>query len=554
MPQQVISFLNESAPTKSTDQNSSALINMYMIADTDQGKYEQAAYFTPGASLFTTLGTSPLRTMVEHQGIMYAVSGNTVYSITTTPAVTTLGTIGTSTGYARIVFTSNYLMVIDGVGPYYYNIPTAVYGKVPLITDGNFVNTVTVTNGGSGYGSSSTVSDTGATFTTQATYHPVIVGGVITAINITNLGKGYSIAPTIVITPVGGGSGAAATATVQTNALSGAEVDGTTQDEFGILLENNSQTWFSSSISDLRSWPPLSFAATTGNYENLVGVASLHRELWMFQEQTTEIWDNVGTVNFTWGRNSSAYIEWGLAAKASLAKGNNTLFWLGQEAAGGPVVVMASGYIPTVISNPGITYQLSTYTTISDAIGFVYQQEGHEFYVLTLPTAGVTWVYDVSTQQWHQRQSLISAVQTRWFPSCYCFFSDTQLVGDSQSGNIYIMDMTNFTENGTAITRTFISHPFYTAGTWIYTNRLQIDFDTTPGASLNTINLFVSRDGGKTYGSAKAAVPVQDSNGQWRVYWNRLGKAKTFVFKITTSMNNKFIILGATVFIGSGSI
>jgi hypothetical protein len=41
-----------------------------------------------------------------------------------------------------------------------------------------------------------------------------VVGGVVTALTITNPGSGYTSAPTVVINPVGGGTGANATATL----------------------------------------------------------------------------------------------------------------------------------------------------------------------------------------------------------------------------------------------------------------------------------------------------------------------------------------------------
>lgn len=319
------------------------------------------------------------------------------------------------------------------------------------------------------------------------------------------------------------------------------------QDEFGITINGGNQTWYASAISDLTTWPALSFASVTGYQANLVAVATLHREVFLFQTNTIEVWDNLGTANFTFGRNQSVFIEWGCAAKSSVAKGDNTLFFLGQSPTGGIQVIRLDGYSPMVISNPAINYQLSTYTTVSDAIGFVYQQEGHEFYVLTLPTAGVTWVYDVTTKAWHQRQSLVGASQTRWLPSCYAFCYNTPYVGDYNSGNVYSLDMTNNQENGSAITRTLVTHPFYTAGTWIYCDRLQIDLDMNNTTAGNTMNLTVSRDGGRTFGSAKSnnMAGAGATVGGTRIWWSRLGAAKGFVFKLTTTMNAKFLILGA---------
>lgn len=72
-----------------------------------------------------------------------------------------------------------------------------------------------VTNGGSGYGAGSTVtvSAPAASGGIQATATPTIVGGVIKSIQIVNEGTLYAgTAPTVTINPVGGGSGATATA------------------------------------------------------------------------------------------------------------------------------------------------------------------------------------------------------------------------------------------------------------------------------------------------------------------------------------------------------
>ncbi len=223
------------------------------------------------------------------------------------------------------------------------------------------------------------------------------------------------------------------------------------------------------------------------------------------------------------------------------------MYWLAQSTTGGLQVVAAEGYVPKVISTRAIAYQISTYATTSDAIGFCYQQEGHEFYVLTFPTALVTWVYDITMDMWHQRQSLISSVQTRWLANCHAYCYGNNLIGDYQSGNIYSLSTSTYQENGTAITRTLVSHPFYQDGVWQYIDRLQTDWDEAGNSASNVINLYVSKDGGRTFGSAKANSLAGAGNmiSGPRIWWSRLGAAKIFVLKIQTSMNAAPILLGA---------
>ncbi len=537
----VINLLTQSDPDKSVDENSASLINMYMVQNNNEGKYPNAAYPTPGLTTFATINT-PVRALWEEHNVLYAIGGNTFYSIASNGTPTTLGTIASTTGWAKIVGINNELLITDSTNGYYYNIGSNSFNPIPT---GQVIQFITVTNAGSNY-VAPTIAFSGGGATTQATGTVVFSGGFINGITITNAGSGYTSTPTYVISD-STGTGAVLVLTMNPNVFPTAIQDIWAQDEFGLALTQNSQQWNASGISDLSTWPALAFASTTGNQNNLVGISNTHRELYLFQQQTTEVWDNVGTANFTFARNQSVYLEWGCAARSSIAKGDNTIYLLGRSISGGPQVITLRQYVPTVISTPAINYQLSTYSTVSDAIGFIYQQEGHEFYVLIFPTANITWVYDMTTQMWHQRQSAISGVQSRWVPQCYTNCYNLPLVGDSQTGNIYQLDMTNFTENTVPITRTLVTHPFYASGAWVYCDRLQIDFDEAANSVSNTLNLSVSRDGGRTYGSVKSNTLAGSGNtiSGPRVWWSRLGAAKAYVFKLTTTMNAKFMVLGA---------
>lgn len=317
------------------------------------------------------------------------------------------------------------------------------------------------------------------------------------------------------------------------------------QDEWGIVVNQNSQTFQTSAISDVTTWPALQFASVTGNQNQLVSVTSVHRELYFMSTQTGEVWDNTGTVPETFTRNESAYIEWGCAGVGTVVKGNNTMYFLAQSPTGGWSVMAMSGYTPQAISSLPVNYAISLQSAnISSLYAFVYQQEGHEFYCLAVPGVA-TYCLDLTTNLWHTRQSLISGSQTNWFPTCMTYNYGKVLVGDP-AGNIQYLDMTNYTENGVAITRTLQTHPYYNAGAYSRVGKLQIDFDTSPGTTeLATWNLAISRDGGHTFPTNRLANVQTDANGAIRVYWERIGGARIFAFQLSTNANMKCIILGA---------
>ncbi|WP_460918270.1 hypothetical protein, partial [Staphylococcus aureus] len=70
---------------------------------------------------------------------------------------------------------------------------------------------------------------------------------------------------------------------------------------------------------------------------------------------------------------------------------------------GQTIVLEGSSYQAHRISTNAIENEIRGYANITDAIGMIYQTEGHVFYVLTFPSADATWVYDKATQLWHQR-------------------------------------------------------------------------------------------------------------------------------------------------------
>jgi hypothetical protein len=127
---------------------------------------------------------------------------------------------------------------------------------------------------------------------------------------------------------------------------------------------------------------------------------------------------------------------------------DNAIFWLGSDARGNGIVYRANGYTGQRVSTHAIEYAIASYSDISDAVAYTYQQEGHPFYVLTFPTAGKTWVYDVSTQSWHERAGFSDGAFTRHRSNCQMNFNSEVIVGDFQDGRIYAFDLDVYSDDG----------------------------------------------------------------------------------------------------------
>lgn len=219
-------------------------------------------------------------------------------------------------------------------------------------------------------------------------------------------------------------------------------------DGYFVFNEPNSQRVWVTQLFDGSSIDPLDFASAEGSPDGLVCVNVDHREAWLFGTDSVEVWYDAGLADFPLTRIQGAFNEIGCVAAFSVAKLDNSLFWLGTDARGQGIVYKANGYTGVRVSTHAIEYAIAQYGNISDAIAYTYQQEGHAFYVLTFPSANATWVYDAATQAWHERAGLVNGQFTRHRSNCQCNFQGNTVVGDFENGNIYTLDLDVYADNG----------------------------------------------------------------------------------------------------------
>jgi hypothetical protein len=219
-------------------------------------------------------------------------------------------------------------------------------------------------------------------------------------------------------------------------------------DGYFVFNEPNSQRIWITELLDGTSVDPLDFASAEGSPDGVVAVFTDHRELWVFGTDTTEVFYNSGASDFPLTRIPGAFNELGCAAPYSVAKMDNQIYWLGQDARGRGMVYRASGYIGQRVSTHAVEWQIQQYADIADATGYTYQQDGHSFYVLNFPSANATWVYDAATGAWHERAGFVDGAFTRHRADNMCNFEGNIVVGDYQNGNLYTFDLEVYADNG----------------------------------------------------------------------------------------------------------
>lgn len=219
-------------------------------------------------------------------------------------------------------------------------------------------------------------------------------------------------------------------------------------DGYFVFIQPNSQKIWVTALLDGTSVDPLDFVSAEGDPDNIVSMIVDHREVWVFGNNSTEVWYNAGLTDFPLVRVQGAFNELGCAARYSVAKMNNQVYWLGQDFRGTGIVYQANGYMGQRISTHAVEWQIQQYGDISDAVAFTYQQDGHSFYVLTFPSAPATWVYDAVTGAWHERAGWNNGQWARHRAQTQSFFNDETIVGDYENGNLYSYDLTVYSDNG----------------------------------------------------------------------------------------------------------
>lgn len=224
-------------------------------------------------------------------------------------------------------------------------------------------------------------------------------------------------------------------------------------DGYFIFNRPGTREWYISLINQV-AFDPLDFASKTGSPDLLVAVIATRRNVFLFGEQTTEIWTNTGgdSTTFTFSRLSGAFIQFGCASADSLAQADGSIYWLSKSPQGECMILRTVNYDRERISTFAIENELATYSKVSDAIGYVHQMSGHYWYVLTFPSANKTWVFDAATSQWHEWSHLNSdGTENRHRGNCFAYWNGKHMVGDYQTGQLYELRLDIYNDDGAPI-------------------------------------------------------------------------------------------------------
>jgi hypothetical protein len=330
------------------------------------------------------------------------------------------------------------------------------------------------------------------------------------------------------------------------------------------IVTNGTMGFYVSALYDGTTWPPFARAAAVSTPDDIRQPFALNQQLYLIKDSTTEIWYNDGTQTSTgcpFARTSGGVLNFGTSSGATVTRCGDTTFMLAttrvQDSAVYFGVVSFSGTAMQKVSTQAVDYRISRLTTLSDAFSYSYVSEGHLFYVLTFPTDDLTLVYDVASQEWHERSSYVanSPGQHRHLSNCYAFFAGKHLVGHYALPRIYEMSSEYYDDATNPIIRIRTAPVLFDPNERnnIKIFKLQIDAEMGVGITGTNHNadpkasLSWSNDGGHTWSSEYAASLGKIGEYKKRLIWRKLGSPKNRIFRLTISDAVKVVLFDAVI-------
>jgi len=425
--------------------------------------------------IFPSIGSGGFRGQFSYKyansnPIMICVIGNSVYRINTIvpgQTATLLGNINGTTGYVGIDANQFQIILVDGSDGWIYDVQDSTFLQItdpafpanPIdvtYLDGFFV----VADGGTNNFYLSSFNN--GLIWSNGVNDFTVVGPPTFDITLTNAGAWayYQIGTPVIFSTTGTlpaplvagdiyyvvavNSG---TNTIQVSATKGgAAIQLTT---VGVGTQTITQQG------------QLQFGSITSHPGNIVACRTLHRRLFLFSENYTEVWENAGLgTNLPFRRNNSLLIEFGTPAIGSIRVGFDMMFFLSQDKDGQSSVQMVVGAQAMAVSTRALDYDFAQHAAeheISDATGILIKENGIIFYRLNFTAANHTYVYNVTMsnpnsgdQNWHEEQVLDG---NRHPAQTHAYFDGNNYYGNYETHILYRVDPNVVTNAGENIPR-----------------------------------------------------------------------------------------------------
>ncbi len=330
-------------------------------------------------------------------------------------------------------------------------------------------------------------------------------------------------------------------------------------DGFFCALDVASNRIFVSPLNDTTAtWDLTQFIQRTTQPDPWKAMIVIPPDIWAVGEETGDVLYDAGSSPFPLAPRPGITFRYGILAPFSMASIGNTVLWLARDKDGAGIVVQTRGFQPQPISDKALEAAISTYartSTITDAEGWTYQQEGHTFYVLNFPSVPATWAYDTSTQVWARRGTWNPARNDydEWSPRVHTYAFGKHLVAERGSGRMSVLDVTTSTEsNGDPVRRVMVPPPLWVSpnASRLFIDRLDVilqpGLGTSTGQGADPVVMLETSQDTQTWSNQRTCSAGKQGEYLTRVFWLRNGSSTMlWVPRLTVSDPIPWRVVGA---------
>lgn len=265
------------------------------------------------------------------------------------------------------------------------------------------------------------------------------------------------------------------------------------------------------------TWSAGSYANAMRNPDVIKALKVFQRQIFLFGQVSTEIWENDGTTPFA--PIPGGFVDVGIVAPYSIVTNGDTMYWLDDNR---HFVSYSKGVLQRV-STP-YDYEIEGFSAVADCIGARIEIRGRPFCLFQFPTEARTLAFNVAENSWSEwrRWDTTYGEYQHFEAKSYCYSPDwgLHLVGSRRDSKIYALSPDYKSDNGDPIRFKKVTG--------------HIDYGTTKRKRSNELRIRCKRgEGVSGGGQAVMMLRWKDDNRQWsnehQVSLGSIGETETVV-------------------------
>ena len=222
-----------------------------------------------------------------------------------------------------------------------------------------------------------------------------------------------------------------------------------------VLMESNTytaptvDTYVSGTLTTDSDWfNDLNYQKAEFSADTIKAMIAVDYLMYVFGAKSYQIYSVQDNADIPFTSEGKASSNIGIKAPRSAAALGSSVYFLGAGDLGENAIFKASSSGLSRLSPSWLEREISKLNNSEDAVGFAYSKDGHSFYVLSFPTADITYTYDEATLQWHERSSKdeLTDSEHMWWPGFATRAYGEIVLGTFNSGNLVCLDSDKYTE------------------------------------------------------------------------------------------------------------